>query len=158
MTNIGKRVDQWWQCYNTHDLEGLLALMSDDVVGRFATTPVPVIGKENLRTVWSGVFSMVIPDIHNEVLRTVVQGRTAASESIETGTFHLPNGSSDPSTDAAADGHPYRLSVASFFDFNSAGLVRRCRSFWDTAGFSEQVGIEPAVLRAAAPRRGGAAE
>lgn len=65
-------IDQYWKAYNEHDLDGVLGLLDEDVVIHFPTDPQPILGKEEIRRVWSRLFGRIIPDIHEDVLSTVV--------------------------------------------------------------------------------------
>lgn len=140
-------MERYWQAYNRHDLDAVLALMSDDVVIQFPTTPQPIRGKESIRPVWSMLFGTVIPDIHEEVLRTVVQGDTVACEFVESGTLILPPSFAESSASSSPAGRPYKIDIASFFSFNSEGLIERTRAYWDTGAFAEQIGIDISVIR-----------
>ncbi|WP_433220081.1 nuclear transport factor 2 family protein [Microtetraspora malaysiensis] len=140
-------IKRYWEAYNGHDVDAVLALMSDDVIIQFPTTPQPIRGKESIRPVWSMLFSKVIPDIHEEVVRTVIEGDTAACEFVETGTLTVPPGLGGAPSSGSTHGRPYRTDIAAFFSFNREGLIERVRSYWDTGAFAEQVGIDIAVIR-----------
>ncbi|TDW14054.1 nuclear transport factor 2 family protein [Kribbella kalugense] len=136
--NLEDTMNQYWQAYSRHDLATVLAYMSEDVVIQFPTSDQPSRGKDHIRPVWSMLFSTVIPDVHQEVATTVIQGDTAACEFVETGTLHLPQ-------DVA--GRPYTMEMASFFHFDDTGFIDRIRSYWDTGSFAEQIGIDISVIR-----------
>jgi ketosteroid isomerase-like protein len=141
-------INGYWQAYGRHDLEAVLAYMSEDVVIQFPTSARPTQGKSHLRPVWSVLFSTVIPDVRQEVLTTVVQGETVACEFIETGTLVIPPGSPESSSGSLAPGgRPYTMDMASFFHVDNAGLIDSIRSYWDTGRFAEQIGIDISVIR-----------
>ncbi|MEV4399430.1 nuclear transport factor 2 family protein [Nonomuraea sp. NPDC049607] len=140
-------MNHYWEAYNGHDVDAVLALMSDDMIIQFPTTPEPIQGKENLRPVWSMLFAKVTPDIHEEVVRTVVEGETVACEFVETGTLTVPPGLADALVTGPTRGRPYRMDIAAFFSFNREGLITRVRSYWDTGAFAEQIGLDVAVIR-----------
>ncbi|MGW6277170.1 nuclear transport factor 2 family protein [Kribbella sp. NPDC055071] len=135
-------MNQYWRAYSRHDLEAVLAYMSEDVVIQFPTSAQPSRGKQHIRPVWSMLFSTIIPDVRQEVVHTVIHGDTAACEFVETGTLHLP-----PGVTESAGGRPYTMEMASFFHFDSTGLIDRIRSYWDTGSFAEQIGIDISVIR-----------
>lgn len=145
--NLTDTVNQFHQAYSRHDLEGLLAHLTDDVVIQFPTSPQPIRGKESIRPVWAEVLSTIIPDIQQELLSTVEQGRTVACEFTETGTLTIPAAAAE-SAGLSPDGRPYRLTMVSFYDFTVDGLIANIRSYWDTGSFAEQIGIDIAVIRA----------
>lgn len=141
-------MNQYWLAYSRHDLEAVLAYMSEDVVIQFPTSARPTQGKQHIRPVWSMLFSTIIPDVRQEVLTTTVQGDTVACEFIETGTLHIPQGAADSSPASLTPcGRPYTMDMASFFHFNNTGLIDRIRSYWDTGSFAEQIGIDISVIR-----------
>jgi steroid delta-isomerase-like uncharacterized protein len=133
--------DRYWTAYNAHDLEGVLALMDDDVTVRFPTTPQPIQGKEPLRKAWTRMFNDVIPDIRVEVVTTVIEGSNVACEHIERGTITLPpdvqelRGLSSPI-------RPYEMPMGGFKHFNARGLIVESRSYWDTGEMCRQLGIQ----------------
>jgi steroid delta-isomerase-like uncharacterized protein len=135
------------EAYSRHDLDALLAHLADGVVIQFPTSPQPIRGKEAIRPAWSTVFSTVIPDVRQHGLSTLAQGSTAAAcEFVETGTLTIPPGIAE-SLGIAPGGRPYHLDMASFFHFDSQGLIDRIRSYWDTGSFAQQIGIDISVIR-----------
>ncbi len=145
--NLTDTINQFHQAYSRHDLECLLAYLADDVVIQFPTSTQPIRGKENIRPVWAEVLSTIIPDIRQDLLSTVEQGRTVACEFTETGTLTIPAAAAE-SVGLAPGGRPYRLTMVSFYDFTEDGLIAGIRSYWDTGSFAEQIGIDIAVIRA----------
>ncbi|MEU5865508.1 hypothetical protein ABZ815_30365 [Nonomuraea sp. NPDC047529] len=85
--------------------------------------------------------------MHEEVVRTVVEGETVACEFVETGTLTVPPGLADSLATGPTRGRPYRMDIAAFFSFNREGLITRVRSYWDTRAFAEQIGLDVAVIR-----------
>jgi steroid delta-isomerase-like uncharacterized protein len=141
-------INQYWRAYSRHDLEAVLAYMSEDVVIQFPTSAQPTQGKHHIRSVWSMLFSTVIPDVRQEVLTTVVQDHTVACEFIETGTLVIPPGLPESSpVSLTPGGRPYTMDMASFFHFDNTGLIDSIRSYWDTGSFAEQIGIDMSVIR-----------
>ncbi|GAA4628295.1 hypothetical protein GCM10023196_044060 [Actinoallomurus vinaceus] len=139
-------IDRFHQAYSDHDIDGLLAYLAEDVTIQFPTGPEPIQGKDGIRPVWSMVFDTVIPDIRQEMLSTVTQGRMAACEFIETGTLTVPSGVAE-SLGLSSGGRPYSMKMASFFHFDDEGLIERIRSYWDTGSFADQIGIDISVIR-----------
>ena len=144
--DLADTINQFHEAHSRHDLDSLLAYMAEDVVIRFPTSPQAIHGKESIRPVWSMVFRTVIPDIRQEVLATLTQGRTASCELVETGTLTIPPAVAE-SLSLAPGGRPYTLHMSSFFHFDEAGLIDSIRSYWDTGSFAEQIGIDIDVIR-----------
>ncbi|MET8878409.1 nuclear transport factor 2 family protein [Nocardia sp. NPDC004604] len=134
-----------FRAYSDHDLETLLATLADNVTVRFPTSPEPICGKEQLRPVWARVLDTVIPDVRQTVQRIVVEGDTAATEFTETGTVVIPEGAA---AQLEPGGRPYSLDMVSFYHFDDEGRIDRIRSYWDTADFATQLGIDIAIIRA----------
>lgn len=145
--NHADTLRQLFRAYSDHDLEALLATLADDVVVRFPTSPEPILGKEQLRPVWAEVLDTVIPDVKQTVQRIVVEGDTAATELTETGTVVIPE-EAVASVSLEPGGRPYSLDMVSLYHFDKDGRIDRIRSYWDTADFARQLGIDIAVIRA----------
>jgi ketosteroid isomerase-like protein len=56
-------VETWYETYGRHDLDGLLAMLDDDVRIYFPVDDKPKTGKDQVKKAWSLSFSTVIPDI-----------------------------------------------------------------------------------------------
>lgn len=137
-------IDQYWQAYRRHDLDGVLAHLADDVVVEFPTSEEPSRGKDSIRAVWAKLFSTIIPDINPEVITTVAQGDTVACEFVETGTLVIPAEAAAAGVEPG--GRPYTMSMVTFFHLNGDGLIDRLRSYWDTGNFARQLGIDIGVI------------
>lgn len=137
----------YWDAYNEHNLEALLAFYDEEVLIRFPTDPEPARGKEHLRKRWTMLFSKVIPDIHEEHLSTIIQGNLVACEVIESGTFTIP-AELAAQMNVPAMSRPYMMPIGSFFQLNAKGLIAEVHSYWDTGTFSQQLGIDIAQVRA----------
>ncbi|MEU4228656.1 nuclear transport factor 2 family protein [Nonomuraea sp. NPDC026600] len=139
-------INQFHQAYSDHDIDALLAFVAEDVTIQFPTSPESIRGKDSIRPVWSMVFDTVIPDVRQEILASVTQGRAAACEFIETGTLAVPSSVAE-SLGLASGGRPYSMRMASFFEFDDEGLIESIRSYWDTGSFADQIGIDISVIR-----------
>jgi len=144
--NLEETIKDYWRAYNNHDLETVLAFMDENVTIYFPTDPQPIQGKEKIRKVWSVSFGKVIPDIKEEVLKTVVQGDMVACQFIESGTLTIPPEIAS-SVNIPVVNRPYKMRMASFFRFNAKGLIEEIHSYWDTGDFSKQIGIDISVIR-----------
>jgi ketosteroid isomerase-like protein len=145
--SIRRLVQTYYETYSRHDLDGLLAMMDDDVRIYFPVDEKPKIGKEQIRAAWSLSFSVVIPDIRQELHTIVTEAEHAAVQFTEYGTVHIPE---DAARQAglAVRPRPYALDMGSFYTFTSRGLIREIRSFWDTGNFARQLGIDISIIQA----------
>jgi steroid delta-isomerase-like uncharacterized protein len=144
--DLSETIRLYYEAYSRHDIDAVLACLAEDVTIQFPTSPQPIKGRDRIRPVWSMVYSAVIPDIRQSNRSTVVQGNMAANEFVETGTVTIP-GDVARSAGIAPGGRPYRMEMASFFHFNSQGLIDRIRSYWDTTDFAKQIGIDIGIIR-----------
>jgi steroid delta-isomerase-like uncharacterized protein len=144
--DLRETIGQFHEAYGRHDIDAVLAYLAADVVIQFPTSQQPMCGKEAIRPVWTMLFSHVTPDIRQQVVSAVVQGNTAAYEFVETGTLTLPPAVAT-SLQVDGGGRPYRLEAASFVRVNTQGLMDRIRTYWDTANFADQIGIDISVIR-----------
>lgn len=144
--DLRETVERFYRSYSQHDLEGVLALLSEDVVILFPTSSQPIRGRHRIRSVWSMVFSTVIPDVQQHELTTVVQGDLAACTFVETGTVVIPPDATS-SLGIPAGGRSYRIDMAAFFHADGDGLIDRIRSYWDTGSYADQLGIDVSVIR-----------
>jgi ketosteroid isomerase-like protein len=145
--SIRRLVQTYYETYSRHDLDGLLAMMDDDVRIYFPVDEKPKIGKEQIKAAWSLSFSVVIPDIRQELHTIVAEGVHAAVQFTEYGTVHIPE---DAARQAglAVRPRPYALDMGSFYTFTSRGLIREIRSFWDTGNLARQLGIDIGIIQA----------
>jgi hypothetical protein len=51
-----------------------------------------------------------------------------------------------PSGVIAPTNRAYTLPLASFFRFNSHGLILTQRTYWDTASWAQQIGLDPSLF------------
>jgi ketosteroid isomerase-like protein len=137
----------YWQAYNKHDLESILLLFDENIIIHFPTNPQPIHGKSNIQKVWTLLFTKAIPDIHEQVLSIFVNNDMGACQVIETGTLNIP-----PEIEQTMNMEPavrsYQIPIGSFFHFNEQGLIDKISAYWDTAIFSQQVGVNIEIIRA----------
>jgi ketosteroid isomerase-like protein len=147
MPNVRRLVETYYETYGRHDLDGLLAMMDDDVRIYFPVDEKPKIGKEQIRAAWSLSFSTVIPDIRQELHTIVTEGDHAAVQFTEYGTVHIPEAAARKAG-LAVKPRPYVMEMGSFYTFTSQGLISEIRSFWDTGNFASQLGIDISIIQA----------
>ena len=74
----------------------------------------------------------------------MAEGDKVACEVIETATFTGPM--ELPSGVLAPTNRSYKLPVASLFRVNAQGLIIEQRTYWDTADWERQIGIDPKTV------------
>ena len=134
-----------------HDLDGLLAMMDDDVRIHFPVDEKPKTGKDQIRAAWTLSFNVVIPDIRQELHMIVADGNHAAVQFTEYGTVHIPEEAA-PRRALEVRPRPYAMDMGSFYTFDRQGLIRVIRSFWDTGNFARQLGIDIGIIQAMSTR------
>ena len=92
MPSVRSLVETYYETYGRHDLDGLLAMMDDDVRIHFPVDDKPKIGKEQIRAAWTLSFNVVIPDIRQELHTIVADGLHAAVQFTEYGNRDHPGG------------------------------------------------------------------
>ena len=147
MPDLRRLVQTYYETYGRHDLEGLLAMMDDDVRIYFPVDERPKVGKDQIRPAWRLSFSTVIPDIRQELHTIITEGNQAAVQFTEYGTVRIPE---DAARKAGLAVKPrrYAMEMGSFYTFTSQGLIREIRSFWDTGNFARQLGIDISIIQA----------
>jgi len=73
-----------FEAFNTHDVDALVALYSDDAVLNGPEYCQPKTGKAAVRDVYSALFQ-TIPDVHDTIKTLVVTDDTVALEFVATG-------------------------------------------------------------------------
>jgi steroid delta-isomerase-like uncharacterized protein len=147
MQNVRSLVESYYETYSRHDIDGLLAMMADDVCIHFPVDEKPKTNKEQIRAAWTLSFNVVIPDIRQELHTIVADGNHAAVQFTEYGTVHIPEDSARRAG-LAVEPRPYAIDMGSFYTFNSRGLISKIRSFWDTGNFARQLGIDIGIIQA----------
>jgi ketosteroid isomerase-like protein len=139
-------VDTYYETYGRHDLDQLLAMLDDGVRIHFPVDDEPKIGKDMVRPAWHLAFTVIIPDIRQELHSVVIDGNQAAVRFTETGTVHIPE-SSARKAGIAVKPRPYTMEMGSFFTFTDAGLICEIHSFWDTGRYADQLGIDIGIIQ-----------
>jgi steroid delta-isomerase-like uncharacterized protein len=133
-------VRNYWRAWSEHSLEHLLALLAPDFVSRSSLSQGRPADRDRIAKGFQ-MFDKALPDLREEVISIVVSDDAVACEVVETATFtgpmELPSGVITPTRRA------YSLPVASFFRFSPQGLILTQRTYWDTASWALQIGIDP---------------
>jgi steroid delta-isomerase-like uncharacterized protein len=136
-------VNRYWDAWTEHDLDGLLSLLAPDFVSRSSLSQGRAASKDMIAKGFK-VFDKSLPDLKEEVLSIIAEGDIVACQVVETAAFtypmELPMGAIAPTN------RSYRLPLASFFRVNTQGLIVEQRTYWDTANWAQQIGIDPKLF------------
>ena len=129
----------YWRAWTEHNLEDLLALLAPDFISRSSLSQGRQVGKKMIAMGFQ-MFDKSLPDLKEELVSIVADGDKVTCEVIETATFtgpmQLPSGTIAPTN------RSYKLPVGAFFRVNPQGLIVEQRTYWDTADWERQIGID----------------
>jgi steroid delta-isomerase-like uncharacterized protein len=136
-------VHRYWCAWTEHNLGNLLALLAPDFVSRSSLSQGRAADKDMMARGFA-MFDKSLPNLKEEIVSVIAEGDRVACQVIETATFagplELPTGVIAPTN------RTYRLPVASFFRLNAQGLIAEQQTYWDTANWAHQLGIDPTVF------------
>jgi steroid delta-isomerase-like uncharacterized protein len=136
-------VDKYWRAWTEHSLDNLLSLLACEFVSRSSLSQGRAVGKDMIAKGFK-MFAKALPDLQEEVVSITAEEDRVACQVVETATFtgpmDLPSGVVVPTN------RPYKLPVASFFRVNAQGLIVEQRTYWDTADWAQQIGIDPRLF------------
>lgn len=136
-------VNNYWRAWSEHNLDNLLALLAPEFVSRSSLSQGRAAGKDMIAKGFQ-MFNKSLPDLKEEVISIIAEDDRVACQVVETATFtgpmELPTGVIAPTN------RSYKLPVASFFRINAQGLIVEQRTYWDTANWARQIGIDPKLL------------
>ena len=136
-------VERYWRAWTEHNLDNLLSLLAPDFVSRSPLSQGRAAGKDMIAKGFA-MFAQALPNLREEVVSLVAQGEKVACEVVETATF--TGSMALPTEVIAPTNRPYTLPVAAFFRLNAQGLIVEQRTYWDTAAWAHQIGIDPKVF------------
>ena len=136
-------VTNYWRAWSEHNLDNLLALLAPEFISRSSLSQGRAANKDMIAMGFK-MFDKALPDLKEELVSIIAEGDRVVCEVIETATFtgpmELPTGVLAPTNRA------YRLPVGSFFRVNAQGLITKQRTYWDTADWERQIGIDPKLF------------
>lgn len=135
MVDDEQLVKQYIEAENSHDVERILSLLTDDVVIEDVTFGMVMKGKEGVRQGFSG-FLKSVPDFKLIAKSWIIKDGTFALE-IEFGGTHLGDFPGLPAT-----GKAFSVRGCSVGEFQNGKLKGR-RDYWDSATMLRQLGIMP---------------
>jgi steroid delta-isomerase-like uncharacterized protein len=138
-----ERVASIVAAWNRRDAEGVVAIAVEDVLWRDVALPMPLQGREALKTLLQG-YMTAFPDTHLDVTSETVYDERLAFEWTATGTHHGPLLGVAPTGRAT---QVYGMTVAVFDDY---GRVIEGSSYWNPMAVMQQLGVIPAYEPATA--------
>jgi len=136
-------VTEYWRAWSEHKLDDMLALLAPDFISRSSLSQGRPIGKDMMAMGFK-VFDKSLPDLKEEIISIIAEGNVVVCEVIETATFtgpmELPSGVIEPTN------RSYKLPVGAFFHVNDHGLITEQRTYWDTADWEKQIGVDPTLF------------
>ena len=139
MEITGKHVHAWLDAWNSHDIEQIRTLFSDDMVMYQPQNPQPL-SKEGAMSYFSGLFG-TYPDIHFASDGFLIQGYEVASWEIVTATMTGPF--HDPATGhiIPPTGKSFEIPGAMRLQYTEEGLIKSVRIYWDRQSLAQQLGL-----------------
>jgi len=126
-------IEAWLRGWDTHDIEGLIAVFSDDCMYEDVPTGVVNKGQGELRT-FAQAWLSAVPDAWAKLVSSCAAGGHGAAE-WEFGGTHRGDLPGMP-----ASGRTMVIRGQSAFDF-ADGKIKRCCDYWDLAAVLRQLGF-----------------
>jgi steroid delta-isomerase-like uncharacterized protein len=136
-------VNNYWRAWTEHSLDNLLSLLASEFVSRSSLSQGRAAGKDMIAKGFK-MFDKALPDLKEEVISITAEDDRVACQVVETASFTGPM--ELPSGVVAPTNRPYKLPVASFFRVNAQGFIVEQRTYWDTANWAQQIGIDPKLF------------
>jgi steroid delta-isomerase-like uncharacterized protein len=124
---------QFMEAENSHDVERVLALVTDDVVIEDVTWGIVMKGKDGVRQGYTD-FIKVVPDFKLEPKSRIITDKSFAVELVFSGT-HKGDFPGLPAT-----GKRFSIRDCSFGELQN-GKVKGRRDYWDSASMLRQLGV-----------------
>jgi steroid delta-isomerase-like uncharacterized protein len=134
-SNNDNLLKQQIEAENSHDIEKVPALLTDDVVIEDVPFGMVMKGKDGVKQAYTN-FIAAIPDFKKEPKSWVTNDRSFAIEVVFTGTQKgdLPG--------LPATGKQFSIRGCSFGEFEN-GKIKGRRDYWDSASLAKQLVGEP---------------
>jgi steroid delta-isomerase-like uncharacterized protein len=124
---------QWAELWSRHDIDGLLAIFTDDCIYEDVTFAMISRGKIELRAFANQILA-ALPDFHIELKHHFVAGNWGAMEWVMSGTQegNLPG--------MPATRRQFSLRGATVAELDGA-RIKRLSDYWDLAALRYQLGL-----------------
>jgi steroid delta-isomerase-like uncharacterized protein len=127
-------IEQYYQNFNMANYEGMLALLSEDVLHE-PSQGEPRQGKERFREFLRHMENCYKEKVIDPVIMVSADGRHAAAEFMLTGTYLKTDGDLP-----AAQGQHYRLRVGTFFEL-ADGHITRVSNHYNLQHWIDQISV-----------------
>ena len=134
---LEKVIAAYGDAWNSHDVEAILAMHTEDSVFENHTSGGKGVGKAAIREILKGIFS-TFPDIHFEARRTYVRDGLVAQEWTATATLAVPF--TKGSATVQPTGKKISWNGVDVIPF-TGNLVARKDVYVDSAGFLRALGF-----------------
>lgn len=125
-------ISQYYARFNAGDYEGMLALLSDDVLHE-PSQGEPRQGKQKFREFLAHMESCYKEQVIDPVIMGTVDGTRAAAEFMLQGSYLKTDGDLPP-----ARGQQYALRVGAFFELRQ-GLIARVSNHYNLQHWLQQI-------------------
>ncbi|MDR0780007.1 MAG: nuclear transport factor 2 family protein [Pseudomonadales bacterium] len=125
-------LEQYYQRFNAGDYEGMLALLTDDVLHE-PSQGQPRQGKQKFREFLQHMERCYKEDVLNPVFMVSADGSRAAAEFMLNGKYLVTDSDLPP-----ARGQPYRLRVGAFFELKH-GKIARVSNHYNLGDWTRQI-------------------
>lgn len=135
----GADIQRWLDAWNSHDIDRITDLFTDDVVMHQPQNPKPL-DKASLGQFFSMLFN-AYSDIQFELQGHTIQGRDVASWEKVTGTMTGPF--HDPVTGRTIEPTDKSFSIlgAMHLSYGEARKIKEVRIYWDRLLLMQQIGL-----------------
>jgi steroid delta-isomerase-like uncharacterized protein len=137
-----KVIAAYGEAWNSHDVEAILAMHTEDSVFENHTSGGKGVGKAAIRDILKGVFT-AFPDIHFDARRTYVRDGLVTQEWTATGTLAVPF--TKGSTTVQPTGRKISWNGVDVMPF-LGNLVARKDVYVDSMGFMRALGFRQVDL------------
>jgi steroid delta-isomerase-like uncharacterized protein len=128
-----------YDAFNTGDLDGAAALVSDDFELTDIAAGQTLSGRDGCRR-WLGMFRTALPDATAELVTVVAEGPRVATEHVGRGTHRGPL--VGPGGTIPATGRTIELRLAELFHVHE-GRITSLHAYYDSASLMRQLGLLP---------------
>jgi steroid delta-isomerase-like uncharacterized protein len=139
---LEKVIAAYGAAWNSHDIEAILAMHTEDSVFENHTSGGKAVGKAAIREILNGVFA-VFPDIRFEARRTYVRDDVVTQEWTATGTLSVPYSSG--STTVQPTGRKVSWEGVDIIPF-AGNLVSRKDVYVNSMQFLKSLGFTSVAL------------
>jgi len=136
-------VTEYWRAWSEHKIDDMLALLASDFISRSSLSQGRPVGKDMIEIGFK-MFDKSLPDLKEEIVSIIAEGDSVVCQVIETATF--TNAMELPTVIIAPTNRTYKLPIGAFFLINAQGLITEQRTYWDTADWERQIGIDPKLF------------